>query len=167
MKTHSLPLIGFALALLAAGCGPAPSTSAVASPAAPNAPTGVTSSTGQALDSQPAPGSVRATVDRDKGLVDLNQIALFYANNQADGAQVRDSVLKDLQKNMPKAYQAVQQGDYVLLSGDPGVAPAGASNTIVAYMRDAPTVGGVAAFLDGHTRNLTAQEFQSAAKLGK
>ena len=127
----------------------------------------MTSSTGQALDSQPGAGSVRATVDRDKGLVDLHQIALFYVNDQADGRRCADSVLKDLQKNMPKEYQAVQRGDCVLLSGDPGIAPAGASNTIVAYMRDAPTRGGVAAFLDGHTRNLTAQEFQSAAKLGQ
>ena len=148
MKMHYLTLTGFALTLLTAGCGPAPSSSS----AAPKAPGGVTSRTEQALDSQPAVGSVRGIVARDEGLVDLNQIALFYANNQADGAQVHDSVLKDLQKNMPKVYQAVQQGDYVLLSGDPGIAPAGASNTIVAYMRNAPTRGGVAAFLDGLPR---------------
>jgi hypothetical protein len=163
MKKIGLLLFVPALALLAAGCGPAPTTSS----GAPKAPAGVTSRTEQALDSQPAAGSVRATIERDKGLIDLNQIALFYVNNQADGGQVRESVLKDLQKNMPKAYQAVQQGDLVLLSGDPGRAPTGASNTVVAYMRDAPTKGGVAAFLDGHTRNLTAQEFNAAAKLGQ
>jgi hypothetical protein len=163
MKKIDLLLFSFALPLLAAGCGPAESTSS----AAPKAPAGVTSRTEQALDSQPGAGSVRATIERDKGLFDLNQIALFYATDQADGGQVRESVLKDLQKNMHKEYQAVQQGDLVLLSGDPGRAPAGASNTIVAYMRDAPTKGGVAAFLDGHARNITAQEFQAAAKLGQ
>jgi hypothetical protein len=129
---------------------------------------GVTSDTEHHLDSQPGAGGVRGTVERDKGLADLNQIALFYVNDQADGAQVRDSVLNDLKKSMPKVYQAVQNGDYVLLSGDPGIAPAGASNTIVAYTRDAPTKGGVAAFLDGHVRNVpTAQEFQTYAQFGK
>jgi hypothetical protein len=166
MKKISLLLFAFAGMLFGAGCRPA-SSPPTASSAAPKAPAGVTSRTEQALDSQPAVGSVRATIERDKGLVDLNQIALFYANDQADGGQVRESVIKDLQKNMPKAYQAVQQGDYILLSGDPGRAPAGASHTIVAYTREAPTRGGVAAFLDGHTRNLTAQEFQAAAQLGK
>ena len=84
MKMHYLTLTGVALTLLTAGCGPAPSSSS----AAPKAPGGVTSRTEQALDSQPAVGSVRGIVARDEGLVDLNQIALFYANNQADGAQI-------------------------------------------------------------------------------
>ncbi len=154
-------------ALLLAGCGPGTTSSQQQGAAAPNATGGVTSNTERALDSQPGAGSIRGTVERDKGIVDLNQIALFYVNDQADGAQARDSVLNDLKKNMPKAYQAVQSGDYVLLSGDPGIAPAGASNTIVAYTRDVPTKGGVAAFLDGHVRNVNTQEFQNAAKLGK
>jgi hypothetical protein len=164
MKTHCLPLFAFALALLAAGCGPAPSTP----PAAPNAPAGVTSSTEHALDSQPAAGSVRATVDRDEGLIDLKEIAMWYQIHQADGAQARELVLKDLQHDHAKLYQAVQEGRYVLLSGDPSNAPAGASATVVAYMRDAPTRGGVVALLDGSARNMpTAQEFQAAGKLGQ
>ena len=161
----ALPGAGLFLGLFLAGCSPAPTSQGP--PSAPAASTGVTSAAGQALDTQPGSGSVRAKVERDKGIVDMNQVALFYVNNQADGAQIRESVLSDLRKNMPKVFQAVQSGDYVLLGGDPGTIPAGASNTVVAYTRDAPKAGGVAAFLDGHAGNVTAQEFQAAAKLGQ
>jgi hypothetical protein len=164
MKMHHLTLTGIALALLAGGCGPAPSTS----PGATNAPAGVTSRTEQALDSQPGAGSVRATVNRDEGLIDLKEIAMDYQLHQADGPQARELILKDLQHDHAKLYQAVQEGRYVLLSGDPSNAPAGSSATIVAYMRDAPTRGGVVALLDGSARNMpTAQEFQAAGKLGQ
>ncbi len=164
MKKISLTLFSFALTLLASGCHPAPSTQA----AAPPAPAGVTSRTEQALDSQPAAGSVRGTVARDEGLVDLKEIAMFYQIHLADGAQARELVLKDLQHDHPNLYQAIQEGRYILLSGDPSNTPAGASNTIVAYMPTAPTRGGVVALADGSARNLpTVQEFQAAAKLGK
>ena len=160
MKMLHLTLTGIGLALLAAGCGPAPSTS--------NTPAGVTSRTGAALDSQPAVGSVRATVARDEGLVDLKEIAMFYQIHQADGAQAQALVLKDLQHDHAKLFQAIQAGTYVLLPGDPSNTPAGASNTIVAYMRDAPTRGGVVALADGSARNMpTPQEFQAAGKLGR
>ena len=43
---------------------------------------------------------------------------------------------------------------YVLLSGDPSNAPAGASNTIVAYMPDAPTRGGVVALPTAASANI-------------
>jgi hypothetical protein len=164
MKMHLLTLNAAALTLLAAGCGPAPSSLSTA----PKAPAGVTSRTEHALDSQPAAGSVRATVNRDEGLIDLKEIATYYQLHQADGPQAADLVLKDLQHDHGKLYKAVQEGRYVLLSGDPARAPAGTSNTIVAYMRDAPTRGGVVALLDGSARNMpTAQEFQAAAQLGK
>jgi hypothetical protein len=162
MKKINLLLLSFTL--IGAGCHPAPSTSPGAAPA----PTGVTSRTEQALDSQPAAGSVRGTVARDEGLVDLKEIATYYQLHLADGAQARDLVLKDLQHDHGKLYQAVQAGTYVLLPGDPSNTPAGASNTIVAYMRDAPTRGGVVALADGSARNMpTPQEVQNTAKLGK
>ena len=167
MKMHRLTLTGLVLALLASGCRPAPSTPPPAPSVVPPAGTGVTSSTERSLDSQPAAGSIRGTVARDEGLVDLKRIATYYQLHQADGAQARDLVLKDIQKDLPKLYQAIQKGDYILLSGDPAQAPAETSNTVVAYMRDAPTQGGVAALLDGSARNMTAAQFQNAAKLGQ
>jgi hypothetical protein len=164
MKLHWFSFISLALPLLASGCHPAPSTS----PGAPPAPAGVTSSTERALDSQPGAGSVRGTVARDEGLVDLKEIAMFYQLHQSDGAQARELVLKDLQHDHGKLYQAIQEGRYILLSGDPSNTPAGASNTIVAYMPNAPTMGGVVALADGSARNMpTPQEFQAAAKLGQ
>ena len=155
------------LALVASGCRPAASTPPPAPPVAPPAGTGVTSSTERALDSQPGAGSIRGTVEHDKGLVDLRQIAQYYQLHQADGAQARDLILKDIQKDLPKLYQAIQKGDYVLLPGDPAQAPAGTSNTVVAFMRDAPTQGGVVALLDGSARNMSAADFQAAGKLGQ
>jgi hypothetical protein len=93
---------------------------------------------------------------------------MYYQLHLSDGAQAKDLVLKDLQHDHGKLYQAVQAGTYVLLPGDPSNTPAGASNTIVAYMRDAPTRGGVVALADGSARNMpTPQEFQAAAKLGQ
>jgi len=164
MKKIGLLLLTFAMALLATGCGPASSSQS----GAPKAPAGVTSSTERSLDSQPAAGSVRATVARDEGLVDLKEIAMFYQLHQGDGVQARELVLKDLQHDHGKLFQAIQAGTYVLLSGDPSNTPAGASNTIVAYMPDAPTRGGVVALADGSARNMpTVQEFQNTAKLGK
>jgi len=164
MKKIDLLLFSFTLALLASGCRPAPSTTQ----GAPSAPAGVTSSTERALDSQPGAGSVRGTVARDEGLVDLKEIAMYYQLHLSDGAQAHELVLKDLHHDHGKLYQAVQEGRYILLSGDPGNTPAGASNTIVAYMPNAPNTGGVVALADGSARNMpTPQEFQAAAKLGK
>ena len=166
MKLHWFSLTALSLPLLAAGCGPAPTSST--SSGAPKSPAGVTSRTEAALDSQPAAGSVRATVARDEGLVDLKEIATFYQLHLADGPQARDLVLKDVQQGHAKLYQAIQAGTYILLPGDVSRTPAGASNTIVAYMRDAPSRGGVVALADGSARNMpTAQEFQAAAKLGQ
>ena len=93
---------------------------------------------------------------------------MYYQLHQADGAQAKDLVLKDIQHDHGKLYQAIQEGRYILLSGDPSNTPVGASNTIVAYMPNAPTQGGVVALADGSTRNMpTPQEFQAAAKLGQ
>ena len=164
MKTVCLLLFVSAASMAASGCRPAPSTSS----STPAPPVGVTSKTEHALDSQPGAGSIRGTVNRDEGLVDLKEIAMYYQIHQADGPQARDLVLNDVKHDHGKLYQAIQEGRYVLLPGDPARAPTGASATIVAYMRDAPTAGGVVALLDGSARNMpTAQEFQSAAKLGQ
>ena len=147
MKMHHLALIGLAAATLAAGCRPAPSTP----PAAPRGPAGVTSSTERGLDSQPGVGAVLPAVGRTVGLHELQEIAQFYQLHREDGMQAHDMVVEDIRKGDPKLYQALQAKAVVILAGDPGRPSGDSSATILAYTPiDAPTKGGLAAFLDGH-----------------
>ena len=151
MKMHRLALIGLAAATLAAGCRPAPSTPPAAPAAAPRGPAGVTSSTERGLDSQPGVTSALPAVGRTVGEAELREIASFYIQDQEAGPQAYGQVIADLQKRDPKLYQAWQQKAVVILTGDPSRPSINTTTTIVAYTPiDAPTKGGLAAFLDGH-----------------
>ena len=156
---HRLTLTVLALAPLAFGCGPAPST------AAP----GVTSSTGRSLDTQPGVGAVLPSVGRTVGLHELQEIAQFYQVHREDGMQAHDLVVEDLRKGDPKLYQALKENVVVILAGDPGRPSLEASNTIVAYTpADAPAKGGLAAFLDGHADKVPPfQNSPNYAQLGQ
>jgi hypothetical protein len=106
-------------------------------------------------------------VGRQAGLVDLEQFGKYYLTDATLGqSPKRLEDMSDLKRDLPKVYQAIQEGRYVVFWNANTNPPAGASNTILAYVKDAPAKGGLALFLDGRVRNLTAQEFQAAAKAG-
>jgi len=131
----------------------------------------VTSSAGQALDSQPGVGGVLPAVGRTVGLHELQEIAQFYQAHREDGMQAHDLVVEDIRKGDSKLYQALQEKPpaVVILAGDPGRPSGDSSATIIAYSpADAPTKGGLAAFLDGHADRVPAfQNSPNYAQLGK
>lgn len=96
---------------------------------------------------------------------DLGQFAKYYLAEAIGRPPQSLADLPELRRDMPKAYPAFVDGRYVVVWGvDPNRAPAGASQTVLAYEKAAPEKGGVVAFLDGSVRNVTAQEFQTFAK---
>ena len=98
-----------------------------------------------------------------KVIVDLKEIATYYQLHQADGPQARDLILKDIQHDHPKLYQAIHGGDLRSPVRRPGpVAGPGPRTPSSPTCANAPTRGGVVALLDGSARNVpTAQEFQA------
>jgi hypothetical protein len=112
-------------------------------------------------------GAMLPSVGRQMGLNDLKQIALSYLNFASTGrSPSRLEDLTDLKQEAPKVYQAIADGQYVVLWNANLRTPAGTSNTILAYAKEVPTQGGVVVFLDGSARSITVQEFQAAAKAG-
>ena len=112
-------------------------------------------------------GAVLPSVGRQAGLADLEQLGKYYLADATLGqSPKRLEDMSELKRDLPKVYQAIQEGRYVVFWNASLNTPAGASNTILAYGKDAPTKGGVVLFLDGSARNVTAQEFQAAAKAG-
>jgi hypothetical protein len=152
MKTpRGLQSFAFALALslLAAGCGPQPSTPppATTAPPTPNDPR------------SKIPTGVIPSLDRTDAMIDLSEVAKLYQIEESSGLGARDQVLKDIQRDNRPLYQRIQAGTYVLLRAD----PARAGNTILAYEKNAETQGGIV--LVGYTpQRMTLQEFQSAPK---
>jgi hypothetical protein len=152
MKPHGMAGIALGLAFLALGCAP-PSTP----PAAPPPPP---------VSSDPRdkiPHGIAPAIDRAEAAVDLKEIGTYYQLHQTDGLTARDGVLKDIQHDHPKLAKWIQDGEYILLKGD----PAGAADAVIAYQKDAPTQGGMVLLLDFVPHRMTAQEFQAAAKAGQ
>jgi hypothetical protein len=82
--------------------------------------------------------------------------------------------LSDLDKNkhlFPRGYQAVKNGDIIILWGvrpmGEGDVAKGASQEIVAYEKKVPTEGGYVLFSGGMMKRMTADEFKAAPKAGK
>jgi hypothetical protein len=112
-------------------------------------------------------GAMLPSVGRQMGGADLKEIGLYYLNHASTGrSPSRLEDMADLKREAPKIYQAIADGQYVVLWNANLNTLAGTSNTILGYVKDAPTRGGVALFLDGSVRNITAQEFQMFAKAG-
>lgn len=99
---------------------------------------------------------------------DLRQFAQFYMTEVSAGKPPRSLAdMPDLRRDMSKAYKDFEKGLYVVNWGaDSNRAPAGTSQTVLAYEKATPEMGGVVVFLDGSVRNVTAQEFQTFAKPG-
>jgi hypothetical protein len=118
-------------------------------------PSGIAAGIGRQL---PSVGRVNPTND-------LSQFALYYKEYQATGqSPSRLEDLPDVKRDMPKVYEAIQKGTYVVYWNAPVNA---SSDTILAYVSDAPTKGGVVALCGGSVINMTKEQFQAAPKAGK
>jgi hypothetical protein len=113
-------------------------------------------------------GAILPSVGRfEAGARDLKEIGLSYLNHASSGrSPSRLEDMTDLKRDAPRIYQAIADGQYVVFWNANLNTPAGTSNTILGYVKGAPTQGGVVLFLDGSVRNITAQEFQTFAKAG-
>jgi hypothetical protein len=96
-------------------------------------------------------------------MTDLSQFAQLYMMAAVTHAPRKLEDMPELERDMPRVYKAIQSGDYVVVWGaDPNRAPQGASRTVLAYVKDAPEKGGMAAFLDGGVRQVSADELKQA-----
>jgi hypothetical protein len=78
----------------------------------------------------------------------------------------------DRRKSMfPRGYEAVKNGDVVVLWGTPpkgeGEIEKGGSEDVVAYEKVVPTEGGYVLYSGGTIKKMTAAEFAAAPKSGK
>src|SRR5262245_36322602 len=129
-------LLASALAL--AGCRRPAAPSTTAPPSSPG-PSSVTPHGG----GRGGVGAILPSVGRQTGLNDLKQIALSYLNFASTGrSPSRLEDLTDLKQEAPKVYQAIADGQYVVLWNANLRTPAGTSNTILAYAKEVPTQGG-------------------------
>jgi len=102
-------------------------------------------------------------------MYDLNN--LLHAVAAADGrpaSQVSDLAKK--QSLFPQGYNAVKDGAIIVLwgtapKGEGAIAKGG--EQLVAYEKDAPTVGGYVLYSGGTIKKLTAAEFAAAPMAGK
>jgi hypothetical protein len=111
----------------------------------------------------PFPGA-KVVIDE----IQLREVGRCYVIAVAAGqppANVDDLGIK---QEAPKLYQAIADGHIIVYwKASATNAPAGTSNTVLAYDADVPTKGGAVAMLDGTARKMTAEEFKNAAKAGK
>ena len=97
---------------------------------------------------------------------ELKQFQLLYFQQATEsGPPANLEAMTGLEREMPNLYKAIKDGDLIVYWGaDPNRAPAGTSSTVLAYLKDVPTKGGVVLMFDGSASNMTAQAFQNAAK---
>lgn len=94
---------------------------------------------------------------------DLRNIAQLYVFGFQGGTP--PTKVEDLGRELPgPVLQAIKEGKYIVLWNASQNSP---SNTVIAYEKDVPTQGGMAAMLDGSVTRMSPQEFQSAPKAGK
>jgi hypothetical protein len=120
-----------------------------------------------AESTRPPIGNYLPAAGRLVPMQDLSQFAQLYLAEAITRPPRSLKDMPDLQRDMPKAYQAFEDGLYVVCWGaDPNRAPAGTTRTVLAYEKATPKKGGVVAFLDGGVRNVTAEEFKGFDKPG-
>jgi hypothetical protein len=123
--------------------------------------------TALADSTRPPIGGFVASAGRVVPEQDLREFARLYLLDALTTVPRSLADMPGLRRDLPKAYPAFEDGRYVVFWGaDPNRASDGASRTLLAYEKATPEKGGVVVFLDGHTANVTAQEFQTYAKPG-
>ena len=70
----------------------------------------------------------------------------------------------DYVDSMPTACERIKQGDYVVAWGVGRSTAPGAADQILVYEKKAPTDGGAVLLRDGTVKQMTAAEFNAAAK---
>jgi hypothetical protein len=104
-------------------------------------------------------GKMLPSVQRHDAGMDLRNIAQLYAADHLTGSPPKK--VEDLKGLDARAVEAIKDGTYVVLWNANPNAP---GTAIVAYEKDVPTKGGMAADLTGTVKRMTAQEFQTATK---
>jgi hypothetical protein len=103
---------------------------------------------------------------------DLKQIGLAY-HNMNDATNKAPAKAKDLApyfENSKKLLNFLESGQIVFLYNvrlQQILGGAGTSNTVLAYVKEAPTKGGLVLMADGSVKKMTADEFKKAPKAGK
>jgi hypothetical protein len=109
-------------------------------------------------------GTVEELKEAPASLVELNEIL-------HGGPATQLSDLEHRKKFGPRGYQAVKNGEVIVLWGVPpkgeGEIEKGANQEIVAYEKDVPTSGGYVLFSGGAIKKMTASDFAAAPKAGK
>ena len=112
-------------------------------------------------------GKLIPAVGREFVMEDMKQLYLHYIVH-VDTAKRGPGNLESwnaLKKDDSKLYEALKDGRYVVIwNTSPALMTDGPSKTILAYEKDAPTMGGVVLLGDGATKYMTQQEFQAAPK---
>jgi hypothetical protein len=101
--------------------------------------------------------------------IQLRELGLSYLM-AADTNGRPPATLDDLglKQTAPKLHQAIADGRIIVnWKANPTNAPAGTSNTILAYDADVKTKGGAVVMLDGTSKKMTADQFKTAAKAGQ
>ena len=103
---------------------------------------------------------------------DLKQIGLAYHRLQRrhQQAPAKAEDLVPYFENSKKLLDHLKSGRIVFLYNVRLVQIAnmgGTSNVVLAYVKDAPTKGGLVLMADGSVRKMTADEFKKATKAGK
>jgi hypothetical protein len=154
------------LAALLPGCKKKSKPGAAAPGAPPAAPQGPPPGGLQPAGVNPGVMSTLPSVGRTNPGNDLKQLGLYYLNFATTGrSPSRLEDLADLKRDLPRVYQAIQDGVYVVYWNAPTTAAS--SQTVLAYVHDVPTRGGVVLLLDGSVTNMTPQEFQAAPRAGR
>ena len=124
--------------------------------------------TGSTTPTSTARGGIPRIIERAKVENELKQIHLYYQNYLIDHNRP-PSKLEDLQELMganSREYKALQEGRYVLnWKAIAAGVPRGASNTALAYEKDADADGDRYVVLgDGSVHRMNQQQFASATK---
>jgi hypothetical protein len=110
---------------------------------------------------------IRTAAQKAKRSNDLKQIGLAYHNyfDAVGQAPTKVDDLKNYMEGGDAAYQALANGDYVVLWGVRITEmTAGASNTVLGYEKDVPTKGGLVLMGDAFVKEMSADEFKNAPK---
>jgi hypothetical protein len=168
MKRSGLWRIAVGVVLLAAllpGCKKKSKPDAAAT-SAPAAPQGLPPGGLQPAGANPGVMSTLPSVGRTNPGNDLKQIGLYYLNFATTGRSpswLED--LADLKRDLPRVYQAIQDGVYVVYWNAPTTGAS--SQAVLAYVHDVPTRGGMVLLLDGSVTQMSPQEFQAAPRAGR
>ena len=110
------------------------------------------------------------SVDRQKAMNELKQLGLaYYSYHDANGRGPKSADdLKQYLEGKVQLVKDVNDGVYVVfMNVQFAQLTGGTSNTILGYVHDVPTKGGVVLFADRSVRQMNVAEFQAAPKAGK